>query len=78
LHAVNLKEALGKPGNLKDGLDAAWKAVLADKTDQMALLNALESLISSMKSQSGNDKSDNAVAAVIRYLDPDQNGNSRT
>jgi hypothetical protein len=70
------EEALRKTENLKDGLNAAWETVLADKTGQMVLLDAIESLISSINLQLGADKSDNAVAAVIRYLDPDQNGNS--
>ena len=79
-------EALQKLGRLKDGVNGAWETVLTDKTDQVALLDAVECLVSSTKSLLDKDQNNgvhraegacgDAIAAVIRYLDPDRDRNS--
>jgi preprotein translocase subunit SecA len=78
-------EAHQKLGQLKDGVNAAWETVITVKTDKVALLDAVESLVPStnlllsddqIKSGCRIEVRDDAVAAVIRYLDPDQNRNS--
>lgn len=78
--------ALQKLALLKDCVNRAWETVLTVKTDQVALLDAVESLVSSRNLQLNNDQNksvcrtegvyDDAVAAEIRYLDPDENRNS--
>ena len=79
-------KALQQLGQLKDGVNAAWETVLTDKTDQVVLLDAVESLVSCKNLALSGDQNktvcrtddvyDDTVAAVIRYLDPDQNRNS--
>jgi hypothetical protein len=76
-------KALQKPGQSKDGLNAAGETVLTVKTDQVALLDAVESLVSRRNLRLKNDPDkwvcrtakvyNHAVAAEIRYLHPDQN-----
>lgn len=78
--------ALQRLAQLKDCVNRAWETVFTVKTDRVALLDAVESLASSRNSPLNNDQIksvcpaegvyDGAVAAEIRYLDPDQNRKS--
>ena len=70
---------------LKEGINAAWETVLSNKTDQLVLLDAVESLASSTilllnrnqdePTRRTAETVDESIFALIRYLDPDRNRN---
>ena len=78
-------DALQNLDRLKDGLNAAWETVLSGKIDQVVLLDAVESFVSSMnllsnQNQDGSTRRstepvDESISALIRYLDPDGDRN---
>ena len=76
-------EALRALGQLEGAVVAAWEAVVNEKQNQIALLDAVGALVAGVNallrpegdqaSCRARDAVDDSVSAIIRYLDPDRN-----